>query len=179
MKKYALCFLAFLVWTVSPAEAGDVTLFGGFHHPGALTLGSVGTLPGTAAQITDPKDFGVFGVRFNSSATFLGFENSFAYSPNFIDSDAWAVLQSSNLIIGVPALPVRPYGSAGIGFVHAGGEGPAAFGSKFAFNYGGGVKVSGLGPLGLRFDVRGYSIPAVESQTVKILETTVGLLISF
>jgi hypothetical protein len=93
-----------------PAHAGDLTLFDGFHHPGKVTLSSAGTLPGTAVLITDPKDFGVFGVRFNTSNSFVGFENTLAYSPNFVDSDAFAVIQGSNLIIGVPELRICPMG---------------------------------------------------------------------
>jgi hypothetical protein len=178
MKKRIGCFLALLVLAAAPARAaGDLTIFGGFHHPGEITLGSIGTLP--FGQITDPKDFGVFGVRYNNSRSFVGFENTLAYSPNFVDSDAFAFIQSSNLIIGVPALRVRPYGTAGIGFIYAGGDGPASVGSKFAFNYGGGVKVTLAGPLGFRADVRGYAIPSMESQTLHVLESSVGLLIGF
>ena len=179
MRKHTACLLSLMVVAAIPAHAGDLTLFGGFHHPGQVTLGSVGTLPGTGSQITDPKDFGVFGVRVNTSGSFIGFENTLAYSPNFVDSDAFAVLQSSNLLIGVPSLRVRPYGTAGIGFVFTGGEGPASFGNKFAFNYGGGVKVTLVGPLGLRGDVRGYTIPDVEGQTLNVFESSVGLLIGF
>jgi hypothetical protein len=179
MRKEIGCLLAFLLLAAVPAHAGDFTLFGGFHHPGQVTLGSVGTLPGTGAQITDPKDFGVFGVRYNNSASFIGFENTLAYSPNFVSSDAFAIIQSSNLIIGVPSLRIRPYGTAGIGFVFAGGNGPAAFGNKFALNYGGGVKISLVGPLGIRGDVRGYSIFGADDQTLQVVESSVGILISF
>ena len=179
MTKYFCSFLLLLALAAAPLHAGDVTLFGGFQHPGDITLGSVGEIPDTAAQITDPKDFGLFGVRFNRSSAPIGVEHTLAYSPNFIDSEANAFIQSTNLIVGVPALPVRPYGTAGIGFIHAGGDGPASVGTKFAFNYGGGVKISAIGPLGFRLDVRGYSILGVESQTLNVLETSVGILFGF
>ena len=177
MRRRTLCALVFVLFAAGAADAGDLTIFGGFHHPGKVTLSSAGTLPGTATQITDPKDFGVFGVRFNTSNSFIGFENTLAYSPNFIESDSFAVIQGSNLIVGVPSLRVRPYGTAGVGFVFTGGDGPASFGNKFAFNYGGGVKVSLVGPLGLRGDVRGYTIPGVQGQTLNVIESSVGLLI--
>ena len=176
MTKYFWCFLAVFVLAASPLHAGDLTLFGGLHQPGAITLGSAG---GVGSLITDPSDFGVFGVRFNNARGPIGVENTVAYSPNFLNSDANAFIQSTNLIVGIPALRVRPYGTAGVGFLYAGGSGPASVGAKFAFNYGGGVKVSAAGPVGFRVDVRGYSIPGLDSQTLKVLETSVGLLIMF
>lgn len=181
MTRYRLLIFFFLAGTIGlpvTASAGDLTLFGGFHHPGKVTLGSASMLPGTGAQITDPKDFGVFGVRLNTSGTHLGFENTLAYSPNFVDSNAWAILQSSNLIIGVPAR-ISPYGTVGLGLVVTGGQGPADFGTRFALNYGGGVKLTLAGPVGIRGDVRGYSILSVEGQTLNVVETSVGLLIGF
>ncbi len=45
--------------------------------------------------------------------------------------------------------------------------------------YGGGVKLRRLaGPIGLRFEVRGYSIPDVAGQTLNILEATGGITIN-
>jgi hypothetical protein len=70
------------------------------------------------------------------------------------------------------------------------------FGTKFALNYGGGVKVLPAGPVGLRFDVRGYLIPSVrfnisnptitdplatiksQSQTLNMLEIGMGIVFS-
>lgn len=176
MTKYFWCFVALIILTSAPVNAGDLTLFGGLQQPGSITLGSAG---GAATQLTNPRDFGVFGVRFNSSGGPIGIENTLAYSPNFLDGNGNAFIQSTNLIIGIPALKVRPYGTAGAGLIYAGGSGPAAVGAKFGFNYGGGVKVSAIGPIGFRFDVRGYSVLGLESQTLKILETSVGLLIGF
>jgi hypothetical protein len=52
-------------------------------------------------------------------------------------------------------------------------------GTRFAFNYGGGLKFPRLiGPLGLRFDMRGYRAGIV-SNKMNILEVTGGALISF
>jgi hypothetical protein len=179
MRKTTLCVLGVLLFATVPARAGDLTVFGGFHHPGRVNLSSAGELPGTIVQLTDPKDFGVFGVRFNTSDAFIGFEHTLAYSPNFLDSDAFAIIPNSNLIIGVPALRIRPYGTAGVGVIVTGGDGPASFGTKFAFNYGGGVKISLIGSLGFRADVRGYMLPALQDQTLHVFETSAGLLIGF
>ena len=59
-------------------------------------------------------------------------------------------------------------------------------GSKFAFNYGGGVKAM-AGPVGVRFDIRGYAIPSVhtnatitgptiQSQTLNVIEVSLGVV---
>ena len=47
------------------------------------------------------------------------------------------------------------------------------------FNYGGGLKVKPAGPIGVRFDARGYSVFGVQSQTLKLGEVTVGVLFGF
>jgi hypothetical protein len=70
-------------------------------------------------------------------------------------------------------------------------------GAKFALNYGGGVKVFPAGPVGIRFDIRGYMIPSAkfnvaginpsdplgtiksQSQTLNILEAGFGVVFAF
>lgn len=60
------------------------------------------------------------------------------------------------------------------------GESLRDFGTKFTFNYGGGVKLTNLaGPVGVRFDIRGYSVPSVFDQTLNFVEGTVGVLFSW
>ena len=126
------------------AHAQDFTVFGGFQHPGTLTLSSgVGGVSSAAGQARDdPKDFGVFGARLYHSVAPLGLEHTVAYSPNFIDSNGNAFLYSANLRVELPGGPrLRPYATAGVGVFRVGGEGPTSFGTKFSFNYGGGLKV--------------------------------------
>ena len=171
-----------LVGFASSLHAQDFTVFGGFQHPGSLTLSSgVGGVSSAAGQARDdPKDFGVFGARLYHSVAPLGLEHTVAYSPNFIDSNGNAFLYSSNLRVELPGGPrLRPYATAGVGVFRVGGEGPASFGTKFSFNYGGGLKVGLIEPIGLRFDVRLHSIRGVEGQTLNVLEPSVGILVGF
>jgi hypothetical protein len=71
-----------------------------------------------------------------------------------------------------------PYLTAGIGLVHQYGSSDLPVGTDPAFNYGGGVKVPRIkGPLGLRFDVRGYRVGFV-TDTVNMLEMSGGIIIS-
>ena len=93
-------------------------------------------------------------MRLYRSAAPLGLEHTIAYSPNFIDSDGNVFLYSANLRAELPAPIFRPYATAGGGLVHVGGSGPASFGTKFSFNYGGGLNVEVMAPVGLRFDAR-------------------------
>ena len=172
------CFLLLLMIAAAavPVHASDVTLFGGYQHPGNLTPGSAAQ--GGAKLAFDPRDFGVFGFRSSQGAA-IGGEHTIAYSPNFIDSKSRALIINSNVIVHVPLAIARPYVTAGIGAVRASGSGAGSIGTKFALNYGGGLKLSALGPVGGRIDVRGYTIPGVQSQTLKVLEVSLGLVFSF
>lgn len=164
-----------------PLHAGDFTLFGGFNRPGQITLGqsSTAVLGTTGRLLTDAKNFGVFGARLYRSNAAVGFEHTLAFSPNFVDSRASALIYNTNLRVHLPAATVQPYGTVGIGLVRGGGSGPASFGTKFSINYGVGVMASVLGPLGVRVDVRGYSIRGVENQTLSVVELSVGLVFAF
>jgi hypothetical protein len=150
--------------------AADITLFTGVQNPGKLTINNV---------VRDMELGGVFGARF-SGGQVIGFEQTLAFSPNFLESSRQAFTAQSNLHVGIPTGHVVPYATAGVGLITTWGDSILDLGTKFAFNYGGGVKLRNLaGPLGVRFDVRGYSMPGVFSQTVNFVEGSVGLLFSF
>jgi len=153
--------------------AADITLFTGVQNPGKLTIDNV---------VRDTKLGGVFGARF-SGGQVIGFEQTLAFSPNFLESSRRAFSTQSNLHVGIPAGHVVPYATAGVGLITTFGDSLlnlGDIGTKFAFNYGGGIKFRNLaGPLGVRFDVRGYSVPGVFSQTLNFVEGSVGLLFSF
>ena len=161
----------------APAGASDITLFGGVQNPSEFTVDTV-----TSAVTINPANFGVFGVRFTTSGA-IGTEQTLAYSPNFISSEDSAIIYNSNLVLQAPLPRVRPYGTVGIGTVYirtsSGGLLSAIDGAKFAFNYGGGLKVALSGPAGLQFDARGYSIRGIQNDSMRVLEVSVGLLFSF
>ena len=165
-----------MLFTALPIHAGDLTLFGGVQHPGKLTLRSA--VSGTAIPL-DPRDFGTFGIRV-SHGRVLGSEHTLAYSPNFISSENRAFLYHSNFIVHIPLGIVRPYATAGLGTVYIRGDSfKAITGGKFAVNYGGGVKFKLAGPVGAQMDVRGYTLPSVLSETLHVLEASVGIVFSF
>jgi len=176
MKKSSLQAVALCLFLAGMCSqeisAADITLFTGIQNPGKLTIDNV---------VRDTKLGGIFGARF-SSGHVIGFEQTLAYSPKFLESGRRAFNAQSNLHVGIPAGRVVPYATAGIGFISSFGDelNFGDIGTKFTVNYGGGIKFKNLaGPLGLRFDVRGYSVPDVFSQTLNFVEGSVGLLLSF
>jgi hypothetical protein len=171
-------FLAVFVLLCVPAmaEDNDLTLFGGVQFPGKITLSrATSTVPDI---ISDPVNVGVFGLRYGRGKVF-GHEETFAYTPNFLSSDSKSIILNSNILIQAPAPVIKPYVTAGLGTVMSWGSGPADIGSKFAINYGGGLKIRPKGPIGIRFDARGYTVLSVQSQTLKLGEVSVGVLFSF
>jgi hypothetical protein len=160
-------------WPLQKGLAADVTLYAGIQNPGKLTIGNA---------IRDTKTGGVFGARF-SGGRVLGFEQTLGFSSNFLESNQRAFNTQSNLLLGIPVDRVVPYGTVGIGFITTFGDSVRTFGdigTKFTVNYGGGLKFRSLsGPLGLRVDIRGYSVPRVFNQTLNFVEGSIGLLFSW
>ena len=132
----------------------------------------------------NPRNFGVFGIRVGHGKA-IGGEHTFAYTPNFVESQSKAIIYNSNVLIQAPTPKVKPYVTAGLGGVFTSGSNIRDFGNKFAINYGGGLKIFPVGPVGARFDVRGYSIPNIKTQTLtvgqtlNIIEVSVGVAFSF
>lgn len=182
----------FLLWAVSavclisiPARAADLdlTLFGGIHHQGQLreSVGYAGN-GGSSAFYFNPTTFGVFGARFGHGKV-IGGEHTFAYTPNFIQSGNNAFIYNSNLRVQAPLPVLKPYGTVGAGLVHSGGTPGASFGTRFAFNYGGGVKAM-AGPVGVDLDLRGYTLPSVnffpiDQQRLTFFQVSAGIVFSF
>jgi hypothetical protein len=180
----ALATLLILIVSISSnAAILDLTAFGGFQNPGKLTFE---TAPGTAGNLIqnfDPKTFGVFGARFGHGGL-IGGEHTLAYAPNFLDNDTHAVIYHSNLRVQPTISFVKPYATAGIGLVATGGNTISDFGTKFGFNYGGGVTFTGV-VVGVNLDVRGYAVPKVSvagfttQQRLDFLQATAGISFRF
>jgi hypothetical protein len=190
MTKSSSLIARFLPWAVSaaclvsiPARAADMdlTLFGGIQNQGKLTK-SAGFAGGDVFETFSPKTYGAFGARFGHGKV-IGGEHSFAYAPNFIQSGSHAFFYHSNLRIQAPLPVLKPYGTAGAGLIHSGGTPLTSFGTRFAINYGGGVKAM-AGPIGVDLDVRGYTIPSVsifafDEQRLTFLQVSAGVVFSF
>jgi hypothetical protein len=189
------------IFAALPAYAeSDLTLFGAAQHQGKLTLQSAQSTITTPSNF-NPGTFGSFGIRFSHGKIFGG-EHTFQYVPNFLSGDSKAIIYHSDFLLQAPLPKIRPYASAGLGFVATWGETSSGLpaisqiGTKFALNYGGGVKVFPAGPVGVRADIRGFVIPdstfnipivvptglvtvPSQSQTLNLLEVSLGVVFKF
>jgi opacity protein-like surface antigen len=201
MKNFRCFLLVACILTASVARASDldVTLFGAAQHQGKLTLQSAVSTVTTTSNF-NPGTFGTFGLRFGHGKVFGG-EHTIAYAPNFLTSDSKAIIYNSNILVQAPVPKIKPYGTVGLGAIFSWGTDDSGrpalgkIGEKFAINYGAGIKIFPAGPVGVRFDIRGYTIPSVKfniptlvtptatvqstSQTLNMLEAGIGVVFNF
>jgi hypothetical protein len=172
-----LSVLVVLLAGVAQCQAADLTFYVGGVKPGSITYQNVET-----SLDSSP----VFGVRVGSNfVPLFGMEHTFAFSsdylfPRNIDAikEAKGFVYNSNLIFNLPVGMAVPYLTAGAGLLHQYGDREMPVGTKFAFNYGGGVKFPHLaGPVGFRFDLRGYRA-GVFSDKLNLFEISAGILLS-
>jgi hypothetical protein len=142
----------------------------------------------------------MFGARF-THGKIVGGEHTLAYAPDFLGGNAKAFFYNSDFMVQAPLPLVRPYAVAGLGTIltwgtNSGQPDLSKIGTKFALNYGGGLKIFPAGPVGVRFDIRGYAIPGAslnfpvqnqsvlatvksQSQTLHLLEVGLGVVFKF
>jgi hypothetical protein len=159
-------------------HATELGFFVGGVKPGTISFQNVKT-----SLDSSP----IFGFRLaNNFVPHFGMEHTLAFSSDYLFprgisaiKDAKGFVYNSNLIINIPLKVVTPYLTAGAGLMHQYGDLNLPVGTKFALNYGGGLKFPRVaGPLGLRFDVRGYSAGLIMDK-LNILEVSGGIMLSF
>jgi hypothetical protein len=165
------CFIAV------PSRAADLTFYAGGISPGSINYQNVKTsLDGSP----------IYGVRLSTNfVPFFGMEHTFGFSSDFLYprnisaiSEAKGFVYNCNLIVDVPVGKIVPYLTAGAGLIHQYGSQDMPVGTRFAVNYGGGLKLRRLaGPVGLRFDMRGYSATDF-SDTLHMFEISGGVVLS-
>ena len=164
----------------APLQAADFTFYVGGVVPGAVTYQNVKT-----SLDNSP----VYGFRLATNfIPFFGMEHTLGFSSDYLFPQSIAAIRNakgivfnSNLIINAPVKikSIVPYLTAGAGVIHQYGDANMPVGTKFAFNYGGGVKLPRLiGPLGLRFDMRGYRTTGIFSSGLNMFEVSGGALLS-
>ncbi len=177
--RYVLQAVLLLLALASAARAQELTVFVGGLFPGKLSINNIPT----------KLDNGpIYGVRLETPfASLLKMEYSFAGSHDFLFphdtpgvTNTSGFLLNANLLLGVPVGKVVPYGTVGLGFMHEHAPSGLGIGTKFAVNYGGGLKFPKMiGPFGLRVDARGYTATGVFSHSVNMFELSAGLSIGF
>lgn len=161
MKKLALASVFAVLFAAGQAKAdGQFSLYAGYLNPGELNLDNI-------QDSLELRGTGLYGARieFDFLSNILGIEQNLSFSPRLFNSalfpeaadEVRGLLYSSNLVLNLPIGRFVPYVTGGIGFIKPWGNGLDIFDTTLAGNYGGGVKLDRLaGPLGLRFDVRGW-----------------------
>jgi hypothetical protein len=180
MKKVVVASVFVLLFGVSQVKAaGQLSLFAGYLNPGEVNLDSV-------RESLRFRGTSLYGARAEVDfLKVLGMEHSFAFSPRLLNntlfpqeaSDLRGFLYSGNLVVNVPLSRFVPYVTGGVGLVKPWGTGIRPFDATFAGNYGGGVKLNRLaGPVGLRFDVRGWRTADIANRGgINIFEATAAV----
>ena len=153
MRKLRLLTLSFAcgLSLVARPAAADVLLtpFAGVAFNGDVEKGNYGVSLALG---------GVIGLEFDVSQTRIG---SFDDVP-FVSVSANATTLMGNLMVRIPAGPIQPYGSGGLGLIRLSGDldVPAfdtelkADAQDLGMNVGGGVHILPARNLGVRVDVR-------------------------
>jgi hypothetical protein len=158
-------------------KGADLSFYVGGVKPGSINYNNVKT-----SLDSSP----IFGFRLATNfVPFFGVEHTVAFSSDYLFpknisaiKDAKGFVYNSNFIFNIPAKFVTPYITAGAGLMYQFNDSNLPVGTQFAFNYGGGVKVPHIaGPLGLRFDLRGYSAGLI-SNRLNVLEISGGIQFS-
>jgi opacity protein-like surface antigen len=151
--------VALTVWiaaAAAPARAqGFVSPFLGFNFGGDQAANCV-SLTNCEEKRLD------WGVAFGSMSGVLGFEEEVGYSKDFFGktgSGSNSVLTiMSNLMLIVPAGPVRPYGVIGLGLIRPHNEfnanGLDLSDNALGYDIGGGVNIFLTRSVGIRGDLR-------------------------
>jgi hypothetical protein len=177
LKRCFLFLVGMLMLSAIHLNASDLSFFVGGTKPGSISYNNVRT-----SLDSSP----VWGIRYASNfVRSFGMEHTLAFSsdylfPHSISSirEAKGFVYNSNLIINIGSGKFVPYITAGAGLLHQYGDASLPVGSKFAFNYGGGLKLPRLmGPLGVRVDLRGYRA-GIFSNKLSIFEMSGGIMIS-
>ena len=183
MKVTTILFGVCILIAASSLQAGELVLYAGAQKPGKLTFDSATEIP---RDMLEGGYGGTYGIRL-SSGRVIGMEQNFSFSPRFGRSGVHAFQMDTNLILQAPG-KVVPYVTAGIGYIRTWGQNypedldpvklaTFAFniGNEFALNYGGGLKIRrALGPVGLNFDVRGYTVPSARDGSLNFIQMSIG-----
>ena len=138
MRRVAVITAVLTVLGAAPARA-DITVFLGAN--------------------TTPANRAVRGGSLGIGLLIVGFEGEYAFTPDDPDAQAPSLRTGSGNVLLQTPFPIfgfQPYFTTGAGFYRE------TLGThqdtSFAFNTGGGVKVSLIGPLRLRVDYRVFKL---------------------
>jgi len=184
----ASIFAVILGASQGKAASGQFSLYGGYLNQGGNV--SLTTVSNGVTNTLHFQGSALYGARVEFDFhRIIGLEENVGFSPRLFDSafrvpapsaDTRGFLYSTNLVLNIPLGRFVPYVTGGVGFLKPWGTGFKPFDARFAGNYGGGLKLDRLiGPVGLRFDVRGWSVKNVFSRTLNMVEASGGVTVSW
>jgi hypothetical protein len=179
----AASIFALLFFVGQAKAAGQFSLYAGYMNPGDLNLESLQEGFGLRSS-------GHYGARAEFDfLRYFGIEQNIGFSPRLVRSSLFAdqasdvrgFFYSSNFMLNIAYGRFVPYVVAGIGFVKPWGSEFALFDAKLAGDFGGGIKLNRIvGPLGLRFDIRGWRTTDIADQGgAYFLDASGGLTFSW
>lgn len=161
MRRFAIGLAVVGLLALAPRPAQAQTYFVPFF--GFDFGGDAGNCPSLLGDCSVKRTAYGFSVGHLSHGIF-GFEEDFSYAPDFFGASASFGANSvltlmSNLVVAVPAGPVHPYVSGGVGIMRTKvelklSEILSTSDTTFGYNIGGGVIVFLPSHLGFRVDYR-------------------------
>ena len=179
--------IALVLATGTPARAqGFITPFLGFNFGGDSAA--------NCATFRDCEEKRMnWGLAFGSTRGILGFEEEVAYAKDFfgktVGGDNAVLTVMSNVLVVVPAGPIRPYALVGLGLIrpHMKFDSSSLDFSKntLGWDIGGGVNIFFTRSVGLRGDIRhlhtlqDVTLGVFSSQKLDFSRATAGLTFRF
>ena len=113
---------------------------------------------------------GLLSLEFDAARISLGDLADVDLDVDVVDFDAHLTTYMGNLVVRLPAGPIQPYGSAGVGVVRVSGDVDVPFLGEvfsadtqdFGWNIGGGLYLFPLPNFGIRADIRRFQTGDVE-----------------
>ncbi len=179
--------LLFALMIAAPARAdGFFTPFYGFNFGGDQGE----ECPALTDCQVHRSDWGVSMGTMNV----VGFEEDLGYSKNFFgdspNTDNAVLTLMSNLLIGFPSGPIRPYGLFGVGLIRphfTAGNLVSFENNSFGWDFGGGVNLYFSKSVGVRADLRkfqtfsdlDFGLGLVQSEKLNFWRASLGLALKF
>jgi opacity protein-like surface antigen len=162
MRRFAIGLAVFAMLALAPRPAHAQSYFVPFY--GFEFGGDAGDCPSVLNNCSVKRSAYGFGVGHLSHGI-LGFEEDFSYAPDFFGTSPSfgpnnsVLTLMSNLVVSIPAGPVHPYVSGGIGLMRTKVDLTlnsllSTNNTSLGYNLGGGVMIFLPGHLGLRVDYR-------------------------
>ena len=184
--KLAVALALCVMWAVPARAQGFIAPYIGFPYGGDVSS--------FCASLTNCEERRMnWGVEIGSARGAIGFAEDIGYAKNFFGdvpgSDNSVLTLMTNLMVVLPAGPIRLYGLFGFGLVHPHVSfGTSAFDlskNAIGYDFGGGVNIMFTHGFGIRGDIRDIrtfqdlTLGIFDSQKLNFWRGSAGLVFQF